>query len=205
MHFFFGLVAASVREPWQRRTTGTTPLSVLLLAVGAVAAAIISILPPAAGSTHPIAIFCAGAAAITVMLLPGISGSLLLLVLGMYQPISGALHNRELGVITIFISGMVVGACVAIPLLRQVLARAHDHTMAVLSGLMLGSLIALWPWKAHYCSSLVSIIGPMTPQLPSASVLAICGQILCIGLGAALIIGLSRLSRLSKPEDSHLS
>ncbi len=189
--FFFGLVLASVNEPWRvKRTTRAVdwPLAV----VGALAAIGLSLSPPAAGSVAPLALVGAGAVAISVMLLPGVSGSLALLVLGMYQPVTGALHERNVPVVAWFLLGIVLGVITFVPLLRRLLAHAHDRTMSVLSGLMAGSLAALWPWKAHYLPKFIPVAGPMSLRWPDANW---WGPVLSAVAGAAVIIGMARAAR----------
>lgn len=182
--FFFGLVFMSLSEPWKQRSTSKSS-DWLLAGFAACLTAWISLSPATGGSSHPAALVGAGALAIMVMLLPGISGSLALLILGMYQPIVAAVHNRELGTLTYVAIGAVLGAALFIPLLKRLLAIAHDRTMATLSGLMAGSLVALWPWKAHYIPELIGEIGPMQPQAPFGSWWwCIC----CAALGAGIIL-----------------
>ncbi len=188
--FFFGLVLASVNEPWKTKKA-TKPVDWLLALVGAAVAMGLSISPPAAGSTSPGALVGAGAIAISVMLLPGISGSLALLVLGMYQPVTGAIHSQEWGVVAWFLLGIVIGVAAFVPLLRWMLARVHDRTMSVLSGLMFGSLAALWPWKAHYLPKFVTWLGAMKPVAPGEGWWA---PVLSAMAGAAVIIVTSRVA-----------
>ena len=90
------------------------------------------------------------AMAVAVMLLPGVSGSLLLVVLGQYTKVAGAIHDRQLVPFAVFLGGVVLGVLLFVPFLRYLLRRHHDLTMAGLTGLMAGSLRALWPWKSHY-------------------------------------------------------
>jgi len=188
--FFFGLVLASVNEPWKAKTS-TKPVDWLLALLGAGVAVGLSLSPPAAGSTSPLALVAAGAVAISVMLLPGVSGSLALLVLGMYQPVSGAFHSHEWGVIAWFLVGISAGIATFVPLLRWVLARAHDRTMSALSGMMLGSLAALWPWKAHYLPKFIPWLGAMSPEAPGDGwwVPAVSAA-----TGAAVIVVTSRIA-----------
>ena len=91
-----------------------------------------------------------GAGAISVMLLPGVSGSLLLVILGQYTTVAGALHDRAFGKLGVFGVGMLIGIASFVPLLKWLLDKHHDLTMAALTGLMAGSLRALWPWKSNY-------------------------------------------------------
>ncbi len=189
--FFFGLVAASVNEPW-RHKAGTKGIDWALAAAGAAVSAGLVLSPAAALGPHPVLVMMAGAIAISVMLLPGISGSLALLVLGMYQVIAAAVHDRDLVIVGCFLLGMGLGLMAFVPILRRVLARAHDRTMSVLSGLMAGSLVALWPWKAHYLPDAIARLGPMQPITPSG---LWWWCIVSAIIGAALIVVSSRFAR----------
>lgn len=183
---FFALVAVTVREPLRARRTHAGR-DWLLGALGALLAGGMALMPAAAGTPALPLIVLGGAIAISVMILPGISGSLALLLMGLYQPVAAAVHGvlnwlfqkadlpemampgRDLLTIAAFGGGIILGLVVAVPILRAVLARAHDRTMAFLAGLMLGSLVALWPWKAHAYPGAIPLLGPMWPQLPSGA------------------------------------
>lgn len=147
--FFFGLVLASLGEPW-RRIRRPSAAAWMLAAVGAAAAWLFVGLPHSGGAPATWTLFFGGATAICVMLLPGISGSLLLVILGQYTTITGAVHNREMGTLLVVGAGVITGLALFVPLLRRLLAVRHDATMALLTGLMAGSLRALWPWKSGY-------------------------------------------------------
>ena len=92
----------------------------------------------------------AGICAISAMLVPGISGSLILLILGHYAIVTSALHDAEIGTLGLFATGVIVGAVLAIPIINKLLNTHHDRMMAVLTGLIAGSLPTLWPWKNQY-------------------------------------------------------
>lgn len=147
--FFFGLVLVSLREPW-RRIGKVTPAHFGAAALGAVAAAVFVGLPYRAAEPETWMLLFGGAGAIAVMLLPGVSGSLLLVILGQYTTVAGAIHDRAFGTLGVFAVGLVLGVASFVPLLRFLLAKHHDLTMAALTGLMAGSLRALWPWKTNY-------------------------------------------------------
>ncbi|MFV1960176.1 MAG: DUF368 domain-containing protein, partial [Planctomycetota bacterium] len=147
--FFLGLVLASLREPW-RRVRRRRPHHFVAALLAAVAAAAFIGLPTAAGDAPTWTLLYGGALAVAVMLLPGVSGSLLLVVLGQYTTVAGAIHDRAFGTFGVFLVGVALGVALFIPLLRRLLERRHDITMAALTGLMAGSLRALWPWKANY-------------------------------------------------------
>ena len=154
--FFFGLVLASLREPWRRiRAPGGRHL--LVAAITAAAAIVFTGLPHTGREPETWMLVYGGALAIGVMLLPGISGSLLLLMLGQYTTVMGAIHNRDWVRIGATALGVLLGLALFVPLLRRLLRRYHDLTLAGLTGLMAGSLRALWPWKNNYDVKL----GPM--------------------------------------------
>ncbi len=147
--FFFGLVLASLVEPWQRIRNVDAMCYLFALLAGVVAAVFVT-LPHATTTPSNFALLYGGALAIGVMLLPGISGSLLLLILGQYTTVAGSIHDREWHILGIFLLGVVLGLLLFVPVLRALLRRYHDRTMAALTGLMAGSLLALWPWKDNY-------------------------------------------------------
>lgn len=146
--FFFGLVAASVPLVGRRvadRRAGIWTLA----AAGAVLAAVITSLPPLARSDAPLVLAAAAAVAACAMILPGISGSFILLILGAYAPVIAALNDLDLLRLAAVSLGVVAGLLAFSRVLRRLLARHRAPTLAVLAGFLLGSLNALWPWKAH--------------------------------------------------------
>lgn len=144
---FLGLIIASLVVP--ARHVGTwSPRLVGLVAIAAVAGFLLVGLPP--GSVDEPAlplVFLAAAVAICAMILPGISGSFLLVTMGMYEVSLRAVSDRDLAYIAVFVMGAVVGLGLIARLLEHLLARYTDLTMATLLGLMMGSLRALWPWQ----------------------------------------------------------
>jgi putative membrane protein len=155
--FFFGLVLASLREPWRRIETHG-PSRVAAAALGAVAAILFIGLPQASAEPATWHLVWGGACAIAVMLLPGVSGSLFLVIVGQYTTVAAAVHDRDLGKLAVFAVGLAIGVALFVPFLRYLLRSWHDVTMAALTGLMAGSLRALWPWKVGYDPK----VGPMT-------------------------------------------
>lgn len=185
--FFFGLVLVSVREPWRRITARIGAPHIIAFALTAAGAALLVGLPQQAGEPALVAILLGGAAAISVMLLPGVSGSLLLVVLGQYAVVAGAFHDRDVAVIAVFGAGIGLGVITFIPLLRYLLRRHYDITMAALAGLMAGSLRALWPWKEGYEPE-----GSMANTGVQGDVLAVLAA---AAGGAAVVWLLARLER----------
>ncbi len=92
------------------------------------------------------AFFLSGAIAICAMILPGISGSFLLVVMGMYSAVLAAVNERDFLTVGVFVLGCVVGLALFSQLLHWALNEHYDTVMAVMIGLMLGSLRVLWPW-----------------------------------------------------------
>ncbi len=185
--FFFGLVVLSLREPWRRRKTSHWSHYVAAVLACAGAAVFVG-LPHASREPATWMLLIGGAAAISVMLLPGISGSLLLLIIGQYTTVTRAVHDRNLGVIGIFVLGVALGVALFVPLLRRLLRVAHDVTLAALTGLMAGSLRALWPWKSNYDLK----EGPLTNAGIGDNV---AGVLVAAAVGAAAVILLAMLER----------
>lgn len=173
--FFFGLVLLSLREPWRRiQNAGASHYAAALL--GCAAAAIFSGLPHASQEPATWMLFLGGAGAISVMIMPGVSGSLLLVILGQYQTIVNAVHDRNFGVVGVFFLGIGCGVVLFVPTLRLLLKRHHDITMAALTGLMAGSLRALWPWKSGYDIKQSQMVNTgIGDHLPMVLVAALCG------------------------------
>ena len=97
------------------------------------------------GSYQPLILLLSGAVAVCAMILPGISGAYLLLVLGQYQIIMEAARGFDISVLTPFILGLIIGLFTFVRILRLFLDRFFSLTMAALSGMMIGSLGAIWP------------------------------------------------------------
>lgn len=96
----------------------------------------------------PLTLFLGGAIAISAMILPGISGSFLLLVLGLYEGVIDAAADRSIGLLLLFGLGCVAGLAALSTLLNWLLARFHDIVLAALIGLMVGSVRVLWPYPS---------------------------------------------------------
>ncbi len=93
-------------------------------------------------------VLLAGMIAICAMILPGISGSLILILLGKYHTILDAVHDKNWLTLSIFAAGCVIGLMVFSRLLKWLLANYHNTTLYTLAGLMLGTLFKVWPWKS---------------------------------------------------------
>src|SRR5699024_4771688 len=98
---------------------------------------------------HWYIIMPAAAIAVSALVLPGLSGSLVLLTVGLYEPTLRAVEALDLGYIAVFCAGLVLGAVVIVQLLKWLLDHHHSTTLLVLSGVMLGALRALWPYQTE--------------------------------------------------------
>ncbi|OOE61681.1 DUF368 domain-containing protein [Salinivibrio kushneri] len=146
--FFFGLIIASALHiAKQLPAPRISPKTVLAALLGIGFAYWITIANPLQLSASPLTVFLAGAIAICAMILPGISGSFILLLLGMYSPILDAVHQTQFGLLGLFAVGAVTGLLTFSHLLSWLLRRYYALTLAFLTGLMLGTLGKIWPWK----------------------------------------------------------
>lgn len=149
---FFGLIAAAILLCF-RQLYSITPWMFVLVGVSAVVTFILMGLSPAAtGATmaDPAlwAYFLAGAIAMSIMILPGISGSFVLVLIGMYAPVLAAVADRNFLIIGVFLLGALLGVSFAASGLNWLLKRYHDLVLAAMIGLMIGSIRVLWPWPS---------------------------------------------------------
>ncbi|WP_343329538.1 DUF368 domain-containing protein [Polaribacter staleyi] len=145
--FFFGLVLASIIYI-AKQITKWNVLSVVVLIIGAFLAYYITTLNPLVSeNSSPIFIFIAGAIAICAMILPGISGSFILVLLGAYKPVLNALNNKDIKTILIFMAGAVIGLLTFSRVLKWLFKHYKNLTLAALTGFIIGSLNKIWPWK----------------------------------------------------------
>ncbi|MCG8632277.1 MAG: DUF368 domain-containing protein [Desulfobacterales bacterium] len=144
--FFFGLIIASTIYVSKdiSKWNGATVLSII---AGAFVAYFITTITPAEANQSTLFIFLSGAIAVCAMVLPGISGSFILVLLGMYKFILGALSSFNIVVIMTFIAGAGIGIVVFSNFLSWLLKRAYNLTIGLLTGFMIGSLNKVWPWK----------------------------------------------------------
>ncbi len=144
--FFFGLILASSLHmakqitQWQGKTY-------LALLIGAVCAGFISIASPTSIEPSYLNIFIAGSIAICAMILPGISGSFILLLMGLYAPVLAAVKGLQIDIMLIFALGAGLGLMMFSRLLSWLLHRYQDLMFSLLTGFMLGALLKVWPWK----------------------------------------------------------
>ncbi len=151
--FFFGLVVATVfilLSEIKRWNIGR----VALFATGLIAAVVISSMPLLTTTPSLPYLFFAGAIAICAMILPGISGSFILLLLGAYDAVLEAVDTMNLSAIFTVIAGMATGLLLFTRALKWLLSHYYQATLALLTGFIAGSLIKVWPWKVDALGSL---------------------------------------------------
>lgn len=187
---FFGLVAGAVVVAWRLVRT-VTAREIGLAIVMAVALFLVLGLRSDTESgaeeavTQPVWIFfLAGALAICAMILPGISGSLILVMIGMYHEVLGAVTERNLAALGATVLGCVIGLALFSTLLNWLLEHHHDLVMAAMVGLMLGSLRVLWPWPG----------GTSTTELASPSG-DVAVPIILVAVGVAVVFAVEYLAQ----------
>jgi putative membrane protein len=144
--FFFGLIIASIIGV-SRQVKQWNPAVIVSFVVGTAVAYWITVTAPTQTPESWWFILLSGAIAICAMILPGISGSFILLLLGKYKFILDAIKDFQLDIIALFAIGCAVGITSFSHLLNWMLKRYHDLAVALLTGFMLGSLNKVWPWK----------------------------------------------------------
>ncbi len=144
--FFFGLIVASIYFVGKQITKWNAAVLIALI-IGACIAFYITTLPAMANNDNSWFLFIAGAIAICAMILPGISGSFILIILGAYKTLSDALHDFDIKRIVIFTVGALVGLLSFSRVLKWLFKHHHNITLALLTGFIFGSLNKVWPWK----------------------------------------------------------
>src|SRR5690554_2261715 len=145
--FFFGLILASVY--YVGKTVSKWSFSVVVLFIaGAAIAIVISFLNPATQNDSFIYLFICGVVAVSSMILPGLSGSFVLILMGNYELVMiDAVNHADFAVLLPVIIGGVVGIMVLSHVLSWIYKKYKNQTVALLTGFILGSLSILWPWK----------------------------------------------------------
>ena len=144
--FFFGLIIISSISV-AKEITKWNAYTVLSCLFGIAIAYVITIVTPSTTPNELWFVFISGAIAICAMILPGISGSFILLILGKYAFIMSALKNLDAAIIAVFASGCIIGLFTFSRLISWFLRKFHNYAIALLAGFMIGSLNKIWPWK----------------------------------------------------------
>ena len=147
---FFGLVIAGTYVPAHMVTKvgGWSPSFILLGLISAVFVFFLTGLPQGnMADPSLIVVFFSASIAICALVLPGVSGSFLLLTVGMYDPTIAAVNDRNFAYLIVFALGAVLGLAIFVSLLKWLLENRARVTLVIITGLMFGSLRALWPWQ----------------------------------------------------------
>lgn len=197
--FFFGLIAASV---WHVSRQIKAPRAILWVpfAVGAGFAWWVSTLSGMPLNPSVLMFFGAGALAICAMILPGISGSFILVLLGMYAPVLDAIRTLDFVVLGVFAGGCLIGLLSVARIITWAFSQFHDLVLAMLTGFMVGALNKVWPWKetlswrtnssgeqvplneAGVSPFSYADIAGQDPQLLMACLFALTGMMLVLGV-----------------------
>ena len=209
--FFFGLIVASSLFIL-RGISGWRVRDGLFLALGCVLGVVICTLSPTQTPDALWFIFLSGSIAICAMILPGISGSFILLILGKYQYIMECISNIVSGndvvsnmlIMGVFLIGAVVGILSFSKFLHWLLARWNKETLIVLAGFIIGSLVKVWPWsntEAIVCSQFpeVAVLGEAADQT-FAAVVAAHAPMIDLHIASAVIFALIGFSLVSSIE-----
>ena len=175
---FAGLIAASLIVPARMVGGRWSAREYALGLLAAVATFLLTGLPQAPDQDPALwVVAIAAAIAVCALVLPGVSGSYLLLTVGMYAPTLAAVNDRNIAYLGVFVLGAILGLGVFVSGLQWLLAHRRRVTLVIMTGLMVGSLRALWPWQ----DDTGGVLAP-GDDLPLAVVLAIAGAAFVLGL-----------------------
>lgn len=202
--FFFGLILGSIvllsRETWQWKARDWAAFAIATVLTYLVVGLPVMKTP----ATLPF-LFLAGAVAICAMILPGISGSYLLVILGKYEIVLEAISSRDFLSLAVFGAGLVTGILSFVRIVSWLLHHRRRVTLIALTGIMTGALRTVWPWKETLTTRLNSK-GEIVPLhqiniLPDAD-LTLCWACLLALLGAVVVVGMSRLGATPAKRES---
>ena len=189
---FLGLIAASMIVPIRLSGARWGIGEYALAALAAAAAFALTSIPRALDATPNFFVIVAAAAlAVCALVLPGVSGSYVLLAMGMYAPTLAAVNSFDLGYLGTFVLGAILGLAVFVSLLQWLLSHRRRLTLVVMTGLMVGSLRALWPWQLE-----------SGELLPAANFL---GEIVALAVGVLIVVVLLFTEKIAVARASKLS
>lgn len=195
MAFFCGLVLASTFF-LRRQVVHWALLEGVLLFMGIFLTLVIAFINPMAGQTGYAYLFLCGAIAICAMILPGISGAFILLLLGVYDYVLTALRALDVGIIVVFAAGCATGLLSFSHLLSWTFKHYREQTYAFLTGMLLASIVVLWPWKLAPVQGATgaSYLSPNAYADVTGSAVSVLSVVALFILGFALVTIFERIS-----------
>jgi putative membrane protein len=193
---FFGLITGSALV-LMRDLTAVGIIKVIYILIGTLIGFYVVNLVPRATPEAPWFIFIAGSLAITAMILPGISGSFILLILGKYELIFNAVGHFDFKVLLPFLLGVVTGLVLFSRFLGYVLCRFRETTLALITGILIGSLWIVWPFQDRHYEIIrgKSRLIESSPHWPLHYNSEFWVSVVLMFLGAVTVIVLTRLAR----------
>lgn len=196
MAFFCGLVLASTWYLLQHVPRWELPQGLLFL-LGTGVTLLVAFVNPLAAQVSYWYLFLCGAIAICAMILPGISGAFILLLLGVYDFVLSALRGLDLIVIVVFAAGCALGLLSFAHLLSWTFQHYRDRTYAFLTGMLLASVVVLWPWKLVPNDGVLGTqyLSPAAYSATTGAPATMLSAILLLLLGFALVLFFERIGR----------
>ena len=198
---FFGLIGASILYIGKQIKNRSNPKNIMTVVAGAIVAALIVSLIPVETPNSNLYLFGSGMVAICAMILPGISGSFILLILGKYAYVTGAVKapfaSGSLPIIIFFSAGCLIGILSFSKILNWLLKNYHNLMMCFLTGFMIGSMKKIWPWKQTLESKVIRgkiYILKETNIVPSSFDQTVVVAIILMLVGFSLVLLLDKIA-----------
>lgn len=159
---FFGMVAVSIIVPLMMIDEDLSkkkgPAIITFLVAAGLVAFVTGFTSEPNRDSSLIAVFFAAAIAVCALVLPGVSGSLILLTLGLYNFVIGSVSDRDLTVLVVFAAGALTGLVAFVKVINYLLDQHRTLTLVAMAGLMVGSLRAIWPWQGDGDANFLTLI-----------------------------------------------
>lgn len=188
LSYFFGLIFASVFFVG-KTIKKYSPLSIFLFLIGFLIAGGMVFISPSSSNSSFLFLIISGAIAMCSMILPGLSGSFVLLLLGNYELIICAINDLNFSILVPFGIGALSGIILFAKLLQFIFKKFRNNTISLLTGFIFGSLIVLWPWKLNNINS--NSFNYFIPNLNQETLIAFA----LILLGALSVVMIEKYSK----------
>ncbi len=202
MAFFFGLILVSTYFVG-KTVRQWTPFVITMLLIGTAIAAGIAFLAPATENNSFFYVFLCGIVAMCSMILPGLSGSFVLIIMGNYGLILAAIGSADLSILIPLALGCAFGMIAFSHLLAWIFRHYHDQTIALMTGFIAGSLLVIWPWK-NTLTELIAREGKPAKEVVTGyewylPALTDSGTLLALGIATLGGLSLIALEKLAAP------